>query len=481
MSDELIVSGGGSHAVATDEMLSNAANLFRAADMTRDIVGAIEMVDARLTMGQMEALGIPTAAARAENDLKNAHCALIQLAQRAELMSGLVRYAAQMYGLGEAITESLVRRVAADAAAAIGFFFPAWAAVVVLTSPLLPILAGIGIAAVVLGKTNLQLADQEWMSTQLNELISDPAFVLALRHGVMTVDEFGAGASGLPPAVVSALSAAGLIGLASSAGFIQNAGGIAGVLKETPVALKGTTSPKPVTAPDSVEERVKRIPQPTPEHPEQVRIEKYETPGADDRFEVYIAGTVDFAVTGSIQPLDGTSNFSLAAGEQSGSIAAVAAAMREAGITSESAVTFNGHSQGAATAARLAESGEYNTAGVFTVGGNIGQVDIPNNVPTVIVEHTDDLVVAAGGLQDNQHALTVERQAFGGRTLPTGVPVPAHQLSEYATTARLMDRSDSVEIQSAAENMASFGLGAATSTVTSYEYERVSPSRMTGR
>ena len=149
--------------------------------------------------------------------------------------------------------------------------------------------------------------------------------------------------------------------------------------------------------------------------------------------------------------------------------------MREAGITSESPVTFNGHSQGAATAARLAESGEYNTTGVFTVGGNIGQIDIPDDVPTIIVEHTDDLVVAAGGLQDNRHALTVERLAFGGRPLPEGVPVPAHQLSEYSETARLMDHSDSVEIHSAAERMAVFGRGATTSTVTSYHYERVLP------
>ncbi|WP_343923460.1 hypothetical protein [Rhodoglobus aureus] len=475
MSDELIISGGGSHAVATDEMLSNAANLLRAADMTRDIVGAIEMVDARLTIGQLESLGIPTAAALAETDLDYAHFALSQLASRAELMSGLVRFAAQAYGLGEAISESLIRRVAADAAAVIGFFFPAWAATVVLTSPLLPILASIGVAAFVLGRADPQLSDQKWMSTQLNELISDPAFVRALRYGVMTVDEFAAGAAGFPPSLVSALSTAGVIGLASSAGFIQRAGGVAGVLKETPVALKRTTQPEPVTAAESVEERVKRIPQPADERPEQVRIEKYETLGEPHRFEVYIAGTVDFAISGSTEPVDGTSNLSLAAGQQSGSIAAVAAAMREAGITSESPVTFNGHSQGAATAARLAESGEYNTTGVFTVGGNIGQIDIPDDVPTVIVEHTDDLVVAAGGLQDNRHALTVERHAFGGRTLPEGVPVPAHQLSEYRETARLMDQSDSRELQSAAHRMAVFGRGATTATVTSYYYERVQP------
>ncbi|WP_341953260.1 hypothetical protein [Salinibacterium sp. TMP30] len=475
MSDELTISGGGSYAVATDEMLSNAANLLRAAEQTRDILGALEMVDARLTIGQLESLGIPTAAAIAETDLDYAHSALSQLAYRAELMSGLVRVAAQTYGVGDALAESIVRRLAADAAAVIGFLFPAWAVTVVLTSPLLPILAGIGVATAVLGKANPQLVDHEWISAQLNGLLSDPAFVLALRHGVMTVDELSAGASGVPPAVVSILSAAGVIGLASSAGNIKSAGGVAGVLKETPVMLKNTTQPEPVTAARSVEERVERIPQPTEEHPEQVRIEKYETPGERDRFEVYISGTVDFAVSDTTESFDGTSNLSLAAAQQSGSIAAVAAAMREAGIKSESPVSFTGHSQGAAVAARLAESGEYNTAGVFTVGGNVGQVVIPDDVPTIIVEHTDDLVVAAGGLQDNRHALVVERQAYGGKPLPAGEAVPAHHLSQYAETGRLMDQSDSVELQEAVQRMALFGRDATTATVTSYYYERVLP------
>ena len=59
MSDELIISGGGSHAVATDEMLSNAANLLRAVDMTRDIVGAIEMVDAESRLGNWNRWAFP--------------------------------------------------------------------------------------------------------------------------------------------------------------------------------------------------------------------------------------------------------------------------------------------------------------------------------------------------------------------------------------------------------------------------------------
>lgn len=476
MSDELIVSGRGTYSIATDEMLSSASNLQRAADMTRDIAGSVQMVDAQLSVRQMESLGIPAGAVVAEQNLEWAYTELQAIVERAEQMSALVRSAARSYGGAEAFAQGVSRKLAADAAVVFGHLFPAFATAFLFITPTVRIMATLGLAAYALNRTNPQLLNVEQFSGPLNKLISDPAFLLAFRNWVMTVDEFGLGLAGLPPSVVSALSAAGLIGLSTSAGFIQKAGGIVGVLEETPVALTGQTLPAPVVAAQSLEQRVDNIPQPTTEHPEQIRIEKFETPGEPDRFEVYIAGTVDFAVSDSGEPYDGTSNLSLAAhDETAGAIAAAVAAMREAGITSESLVTFSGHSQGAAVAARLAESGEYNTAGLFTVGGNIGQIELPVDVPTVIVEHTDDLVVAAGGLQDNNHALIVQREAFGGRELPEGVPVPAHQLIEYQETARLMDQSDSVEIQEALEVMAQFGRGATTSTVTSYHVERVQP------
>ncbi|WP_141990436.1 hypothetical protein [Rhodoglobus vestalii] len=475
MSDELIVSGGGSYSIATDEMLSSAGELQRAADMTRDIAGSIQMVDDRLTVEQMESWGIPAGAALVEGDLDCVYVDLHTIAQRAEELSGLIRLAAQRYGWTEAFTEAAMREVSADAAALLGFLFPVWAAAFLLTNPVLPIVAGIAVGAYLRGGPSKPPLSPEQLSTALNALISDPAFVLALRHGVMSVDEFLAGAAGLPPHVVSALSAAGLIGLGTSAGLIQKAGGLGGVLEETPVKQVSKTTPAPVAAPQSSTERVNRIPQPDAEHPEQIRIESYELPGGDLHFEVYVAGTQDFAFSGSDQPWDFTSNVSNAAGSDAGSVAAVHSAMQDAGITAESSVGFTGYSQGAATAARIAASGEYNTTGVFTIGGPTGQIPLPNDVPAVFVEHTDDLVVASGGLQDNKNVLVVERQAFGERSLPEGEDVPAHQLSEYAETARLMDESDSTEIQNATNSMAEQSRGATTATVTSYEYVRVQP------
>lgn len=476
MSDELIISGGGSSSIATDEMLSSASELQRAADMTREIAGSIRMVDDRLTVQQMESWGIPSGAALVEVDLDCAYVDLQAIAQRAEELSGLVRYAAQTYGWMEAFTESAMRTLSAHAAALLGFLFPKWAAAfVITTAPILPLLAGIGLAAYLLGGQNRPAPTPEQLSAALNKLMSDPAFVLALRHGVMSADEFFAGVAGLPPNVVSALSDAGLIGLGTSAGFLQRAAGLGGVLTETPVTQVSKTAPVAVTAPQSNSERVSRIPQPTAEHPEQIRIEKYILPGGEEHFEVYVAGTQDFAFSGTEEPWDFTSNVSNAAGSDGGSVAAVEAAMRDAGITSESSVGFTGYSQGAATAAWLAGSGEYNTTGVFTIGGPIGQIPLPPNVPVIVVEHTDDLVPASGGLQNNRDALTVERRAFEGRSLPENQPVPAHQFSEYAETARLMDESDSEEIQSATRRLGERSDGATGATVTSYEYKRVLP------
>ncbi|QYH34906.1 hypothetical protein [Salinibacterium sp. M195] len=475
MSDELIVSGGGSYSIATDEMLSSASELQRAADMTRDIAGSIRMVDDRLTVQQMESWGVPAGAVLVEDDLNCAFGELQVLANRAEELSGIVRFAAHTYGWVENLSEAALRKLSADAAALLGFLFPLWSTALLRASPIIPLLAGIGVGFHVLGGRDRPLLTPEQLSTALNELISDPTFVLALRHGVMSADEFAAGAAGIPPDLVSALSAAGLIGLGTSAGLVQGAGGLGGVLKETPVTQVSKTTPVPVSAPQGSRDRVDRIPQPTQENPEQIRIERYELPGGEEHFEVYVAGTQDFALSGTAEPWDFTSNISNAVGRNAASVAAVEAAMRDAGITEGSSVGLNGYSQGAAVAARIAASGEYNVSGLFTIGGPIGQIPVPPDVETIVVEHTDDVVPATGGLQDNANALVVQREAFGGRSLPEGQVVPAHQHSEYAETARLMDESGSEEIQNATRRLSDPTNGATSATVTEYSYARVQP------
>jgi len=475
MSDSLTISGGGSVSVATTEMLVSASALHRAASMSRDIAGAVSMVDARLTTNQLVTLGIPTAAALAENDLDCAFAELQSLAQRAERLSSLVRFAAESYGMAEAIAEGLSRKFTAEAAALFGFLFPkhllVWGASLVG----LPILFGFTAAALVTGRQPAELlADKELMAG-LNALISDPLFVQTVRLGVMNVDEIVAGASGLPPSLVALLSAAGLIGLSSSAAGVGRLAGVAGMMAETPVALVSRTDTTPVKPAQTVDERAERIPQHTEESPFQVRVEKTSRPGEEDTFEVYIGGTVDFAFGDSAQPFDGSSNVNLAAGQEAAAMKAVLMAMEEAGITAESEVMLNGYSQGGAVAAMIAATGDYNVTGVLTFGGNTGQIPIPAGVDAVLVEHEDDIVPAAGGSQDNQHATIVTREAFGGRQLPEGVLAPAHQLNEYRDTAQLMDIDGSDELQAAIARITPKTYDDASTTVTSYEFERVQP------
>ncbi|QAV70642.1 hypothetical protein ESZ53_09450 [Salinibacterium sp. UTAS2018] len=475
MSDSLTISGGGSTAVSTTEMLVSASALQRTAGMSRDIAGAISMVDARLTTNQLVSLGIPTAAALAENDLECAFTQLHAVADRAERLSGLVRFAADSYGLAEAFAEGLTRKFSAEAAALFGFLFPKHLAVLGVTLVGVPVVLGFAAAAMVTGRQPAELmADKEFMA-RLNTLISDPLFVQTVRFGVMNVDEIVAGAAGLPPVLVGLLSTTGVIGLSSSAAGVGRIAGLAGKMAETPVALVSKSDTSSVKPAQTVEERAERIPQPTDESPFQVSIETTSRPGEEDTFELYIGGTVDFAFGDSAQPFDGSSNVNLAAGQEAAALKAVLRAMAEAGITAESEVVINGYSQGAAVAALIAASGDFNVTGVLSFGGNTGQIPIPVTVDTVLVEHEDDIVPAVGGPQDNQHATVVTREAFGGRELPEGVLAPAHQLSEYRETARLMDSDDSEELRAVIAQLTPKVYADASTTVTSYEFERVKP------
>jgi predicted alpha/beta-hydrolase family hydrolase len=252
----------------------------------------------------------------------------------------------------------------------------------------------------------------------------------------------------------------------------MGAGGAAGLLREGPVHVASTHSREVVSSPQTFADRVARIPNPEQEGGAQVVVEKYSQPGTPDRFEVYIGGTVTFDPVASTEPFDLTSNFANAAGRQSGAYRSVVEAMRLAGVTDTSPVQFTGYSQGGATAALLAASGDYSTAGLTTFGAPAGEIVVPDSVPTVVVEHTDDLVPALGGTQKNGDAVTIRREVFGGRELPDRELVPAHDLRYYAETARLMDSARSDQVVGAARSLESFASGATTVTSTVFTFAR---------
>ena len=292
----------------------------------------------------------------------------------------------------------------------------------------------------------------------------------------MAGDDFLLGLLGVPRPIANALGddGLGITGLDTAAGAAMVVGSTIGLLKETSVKLTSVQQ-QPVDAPPSgFADRLSRVPDTDETGGAQVRIEKYSTPGEADRFEVYVAGTVTFDPVSDSEPWDMTSNIANAAGFDAGSYKAVVEAMRAAGIDESSPVQITGYSQGGGTAARVAAGGEFNVVGLTTFGGPTGQVPIPDDIPTVIVEHTDDIVPALGGTQSNREALLVERDVFAGETVPSQYMVPAHHYEYYEQTARLMDQATSEQVTGAIERLDSFTDGATTMTSETYRFERVS-------
>jgi len=308
-------------------------------------------------------------------------------------------------------------------------------------------------------------------------MLTSTAASTMIRHAVSSADNAILAALRVPAPAARALGdVVPGTGLSLAARSAVGAGALAGVLRETPVMLADTESRAIDAGPTTIAERLNRIPSSAEVHGAQVVIEKYSAPFQPDRFAVYVAGSATAAAETGTEPWDLASNVHNAIGVGSGSYESVVQAMKEAGVTSDSVVQLTGYSQGAAVAALIASSGEYNVHSLASFGGPIGQMNLPAEVPAVIVEHRDDIIPALGGYQSNHHAVIVEREAFAGRDVPTDRPLPAHQLDEYLETARLMDSSREARLTSAIEQLNSFSGGWTSVTATTYRFERTAES-----
>lgn len=474
MADELVISGGGSFAVATDELFAAAQNLRRLAAEAASIAAELALIDHRISEQWLYQRGVPAAALVAERSLDRARQGAGMIEAPAMALHHALSTAIHGYGFADAVVEEVFQGLAAGAAGLLGN--APW-----LLGFALPLLPGMG-AATAGGFLGLSLREGSALAA-LNTVLSDPAFVSMVRLLVSSVDEAALGALGVPWPLTGTLGGEGLgmVQLGTVAGGVLATGSALGLTRETRVQL--ANEPRPRVLPAGVqgfEERIERIPEPKKDDGVQVVIDKHSTDGQPDRFEVYISGTETFHVGATTEPWDSTSNLGNAAGDESASVRAVREAMRLAGVTADTPVLLTGYSQGGATAAILAASGDYDVRGVLSVGGNTGQVPIPADIPTVLVEHTDDLVPAAGGVQRNEHAILVERQAMAGRELPEDKVVPAHHLEFYQETAQLMDAARSDQLTGAAAAFDGFGYGGEV-TRTEYSFERVrGPERVAG-
>lgn len=461
---ELIISGGGEVAVATDELHAARERLGRLAHECAEIAALLERVDAITTTRAVRTIDAPVAALYAESAIRRARVRLAVTEVDARALGAALGLAIDGYGLTQSIVSRFVQDAAGTIASILGFALGRAPWLALLAAPVVPgLLAGFAALAVRHGGAG----------GAVNAVISDPATVALVRLAVSSADEGMLGLMGAPPPVADALGDPGLgaVALGTVAGGLVTAGGLAGLTRETPVQLvaQKTTS---VAPPAGWDDRLGRVPRAADDGGTQVVIERYSTPGEPDRFGVFVGGTVDFGVGETGEPWDMTSNLGNASGVDAGSVRAVVEAMQLAGIGPGDPVQLTGYSQGGAVAAIIAASGDYDVAGLVTFGGNTGHVRIPETIPTVIVEHSDDIVPATGGVQRNTHAVLVERQALAGADLPQGVPAPAHQLTAYRATAELMDAADSGKLTGAAAALDAFTAGAAVER-TEYHFVRV--------
>jgi len=348
--------------------------------------------------------------------------------------------AAEAYGRAEQINERFARIAGAWVAHTLGRLAPLifWAAV--------PAFTGGAVAWLLAGLTarsspgDLPAAMSRGL-TENPRFLTNPVLVAAVRVMASSVDDAAEGAFGVPFPVSLALGDEGVraLGVTASAVGVLAAARAAGMLREAPVTVAQVGRRGAVVPPAGFRDLAARIPAVSTGGP-QIRIERYGG-AARPTWLVYIGGTAEWSPVAGVEPWDVTSNVVAVAGQGAGSYRAVAEAMREAGISPTDPVIPVGHSQGGLVAAHLAAAGEFNTVAVATFGAPVAQVPVPDGLPTLAVEHSDDLVPALGGTDTNPEArLTVRREVYAGVPVPTS-PLPAHSLTNYRETARLLDAS----------------------------------------
>jgi len=485
----LVVSGGGSAAVASDELFTDAQALEAVSEQLGRAVGELARIDARVSAGLLRRTDAPVSAFEAEAGIDSAAGLLGAVGSRAETIALMLRLSAEGYGRAERLAERAVQELAARLGYGIGMLLPM---LVTVMLPALPVgVAGLAVAALA------ALAVPGWgrrvpgaLGTWLaenNRVLTNPGTVALVRAGVMSIDDVIAGALRVPAGAARALGdeGAGITGVATSAGFFSVVGSRLGVLAESPLLTKEVTTravvQRDVAAPPrGLAERIDRIPQRVHNAAgdavgSHVLVERYSQPGEPDRFEVYITGTADFSPVAGEEPFDLTSGVTGVAGMPAASIEAVRQAMADSGVTAQSPVQFTGFSQGGLIAARLAASGDYNIMGLFTAGSPTGQIEVPSAVAVLELEHTDDIVPALGGVRSDYNAVLVEREAFAGRETPEGLAVPSHNRGEYRATAVLAEQAGSERVSDVVDRLNGFSAGATSIVSTSYVAERPEP------
>ncbi len=454
MSGELTVLAGGTTAVAPAELEAAGIMLRRLANEAAEMTMELQSIDRAFDLSHFMRYQGPPETGRAEQDIDQAGIVLAEIQAIGSAIAWSLQTAADGYEIAERMITLIFRSGSGDGAWLGGFL--------ARFSPL---------AALAAGGWAVAAADPQ--------VRGNPLFVSLLRESTMHLDDAALGFLAIPRPISQLLGdeGLGLVGLGTVATVLAGAGIGVGLVRDSPVRISQQSTTAATAPPAGFAERLERVPTPDSTDGAQVVVERYEIPGAPDVFVAYAAGTVEFNPLLSDEPFDSESNLLNTTDAPSASAEAIRQALISAGAEPESPVHLVGYSQGGASSARIAETGEFNVQSLVTFGSPTGQIPIPLDIPAVIVEHTDDLVPALGGRQDNTDAMLVTRRAFEEGLVPENEPVPAHLRTSYAVTARLMDLGSDSRL---AEVLADFRRGtgdAASVTTTRFEFERVEPPR----
>lgn len=466
----LLVGAVGAVAVATDELTAHGERLeLLHAELLADAV-VLDRVDAlaALTSGS----GAPPAAVHSEVQLDDARGVVRSAATLAASTAAAVATAVDAYSAADREADRRAQAAAAGLGALLG-------SVARLLWPAL-LVAGVGVWAVLRDPAR-QRELGDWLVAH-PEIITDPAFVDAVRWTAMSTDDAAGGIVGLPPGVMQALlAAAGFVGVQGGAAVVIGAARPFGMLRETAVGVTRVSGVRVASAPQGVEERLARVPE-----GDQVRIEKYEAPGRPPRYVVYVGPTETFSPMVTSEPWDLSSNVGGVAGLDAGSLRATELAMRDAGIGSSDRVQFVGFSQGGLIATMLASSPEWNAAGLTTFGAPAGNITLPDGLTGMAVRNTDDFIPALAGPQLDHHLLQVERQAYApGSPIRTDQAAPGHQRDAYVATASVIDTAQSAAVRDQIAATDAFtgdytSADGGTVTALTYHAERIDQKQLPG-
>jgi len=468
----LIISGGGSIAVGTDELFA-ASSALRSVSIELGIcLRELSAIDGLVETGR--APRAQGSVLLAEHAIRDALGLLARARNTADGLHTALDRSADAYGLAERVAERLSGEIAARIGYGLGFFLPT---IAIGALPGLLGLAGIALPGVVAftllpadQRSELTAALRGWLQENKG-VLSDPLFASFVRHAVMSVDDVGAGILHAPPELAGMLGLLGITGVAASSMSIVGAGRGVGLLAETPVRTERVATVPLAGVPTGWDDRAARIPR----GEAQVRIDRYTVGGQPDRFEVFVSGTKDFSFGGGAEPWDMTSNLNGIASGDAGSVRAVEQAMAEAGITAENPVMITGHSQGGLVAALVASSGDYDVRGLYTLGAPAADVSVPHDVPWIAVEHTGDIVPATAGEWISSDPVLVRRDVTGLPAATSDQYFPAHMLPAYRDTAMLLDGATEGRVLEVHRRFADFTETATPVSSTTYRSVRTTP------